>query len=505
MEEFNILLKAEHITKSFGDKMANNDISFFLQDGKVLGLLGENGAGKTTLMNILFGLLKPDNGKIFIKGKEVNFDSPLEAMLNGLGMVHQHFMLLRPMTVLENMMLSLKPEGQLLKPLEVRKKILSISDHYNLDVNPDAVIENLSVGEQQRVEILSLLLHEADIVILDEPTAVLTPQESEVLFDIIRTLVSEKKSIIFISHKLDEILEIADDVIVLRQGELVAQTKITSDTNKSELTDLMVGRNIVFDYSKRKPIQDELRLEVKNLTVKKENNVAKVDDINFSINKGEILAIAGVDGNGQSELCDALMGLSDDLSGSINLLNKELVGKTTKEILAMKVGYIPEDRQLSGLVMDWSIEDNLILKNREKKPYSNKVFLNPKEIDLFSKDMIKRFNISCESADEEVKSLSGGNQQKVILAREMEFQPNLLIACHPTRGLDIGASEYVRSSIMRLRERGSSVLLISADLEEIYQLADKILVMFRGKSMGVVSTDTSISQIGLMMAGELNE
>lgn len=505
MEEFNILLKAEHITKSFGDKLANNDISFFLQDGKVLGLLGENGAGKTTLMNILFGLLKPDQGKIFIKDKEVNFDSPLEAMKNGLGMVHQHFMLLRPMTVLENMMLSLKPEGQLLKPNEVKKKIIEISDHYNLSVNPDDVIENLSVGQQQRVEILSLLLHEADIVILDEPTAVLTPQESEVLFDIIRTLISEKKSIIFISHKLDEILEIADDVIVLRQGELVAQTTITSTTNKSELTDLMVGRNIVFDYSKRKPIQCDTRLIVKNLTVKKRNNVAKVDDMSFSINKGEILAIAGVDGNGQSELCDALMGLNEHVSGSIKLLNKELVKKTTKEILKMKVGYIPEDRQLSGLVMDWSIEDNLILKNREKKPYSNKIFLNKKEINLFSKDMIKRFHISCESAEEKISALSGGNQQKVILAREMEFQPNLLIACHPTRGLDVGASEYVRSSIMRLRERGSSVLLISADLEEIFQLADKVLVMFRGKSMGIVSTDTSISQIGLMMAGEINE
>ncbi len=502
MRDYSILLQANNITKKFGSKVANDNISFFLKNGKVLGLLGENGAGKTTLMNVLFGLRKPDSGEIFIKGKKVNFKNPLEAMENGLAMVHQHFMLLRPMTVLENMMLSLKPKGQILNPKEVEKKIIELSDHYNLDVDPNVKIKDLSVGQQQRVEILSVLLHEAEVVILDEPTAVLTYQESQVLFKIIRKLISEDKSIIFISHKLDEILEIADDVIVLRNGKLVGETEITKNTDKQELTDLMVGRNVSFDYSSRSKVEDEDGLVVKNLTVQKENEVAKVDNINFSIKKGEILAIVGVDGNGQKELCNAIMGQEENVKGSANLLNTELVGKTTKEILKMKVGYIPQDRQLSGLVLDWKIEDNLILKNYEKKPYSNKLFLNRGKIDDFCQDMVKRFHIATESTQDKVKFLSGGNQQKVILAREMEFQPSLLIACHPTRGLDVGSSEYVRSSIMRLRERKTSVLLVSADLEEVFQLADRILVMFRGKSMGIVDKNTSISQIGLMMAGE---
>ena len=498
-------IEMRSITKRFGSLVANNNIDFILKKKSIHALLGENGAGKTTLMNQLFGLSIADEGTILVEGENFNLEhSPQESMKKGIGMVHQHFMLIKNMSVCENIMLANEDENfPLLNPKITKDKIIKLSDKYHLGVNPNSIIENLSVGQQQRVEILSALYKETNTLILDEPTAVLTPEEVDDLFVILRELRDSGKSIIIITHHLNEIMDIADEVTVLRNGDLIGCYPINEKTSTQELSRLMVGRDVTFNFEKEEVTSDENVLEVKNLTYI-HDNIKLVNNISFEIKKGEILAIAGVDGNGQKELCETLVGLNKFDSGSI-ILNRIDISKTNVNYrIKNGISYIPQDRQKSGLVMDWSISDNLILKTYEREPISNKIFVSTKIAKKQADRMIKKYNIKSQDNEDKANQLSGGNQQKVILAREMDRGPALLIASHPTRGLDVGAMEYVRNQMLELRNNGDSVLLISADLEEIFQVADRIAVIFKGKFMGILTPDCGIEKIGHMMAG-LNE
>jgi simple sugar transport system ATP-binding protein len=498
-------IEMKAITKRFGSLVANNKIDFTLKKGSIHALLGENGAGKTTLMNQLFGLSVADEGSILVDNEPLNLEhSPQESMKRGISMVHQHFMLIKNMSVCENVMLANEDENfPLLNPKSTNDKIKALSDKYHLGVNPTSVIENLSVGQQQRVEILSALYKKTNTLILDEPTAVLTPEEVEDLFVILRELKKNGKSIIIITHHLNEIMDIADEVTVLRNGDLIGCYPINENTSTQELSRLMVGRDVSFDFEKETIKATEKIIEVKNLSYSKDN-IKYVDDISFDIKKGEIFAIAGVDGNGQKELCETLVGLNKMDSGSIILKDKEISKTNVNYRIKNGLSYIPQDRQKSGLVMDWSISDNLILKTYEREPIANKIFVSKKVAKIQADRMIKKYNIKSQDNEDKANQLSGGNQQKVILAREMDRGPALLIASHPTRGLDVGAMEYVRNQMLELRNTGGSVLLISADLEEIFQIADRIAVIFKGKFMGILKPDCGIAKIGRMMAG-LNE
>jgi len=497
------ILQMKGISKFFGDMAANDNVNFSLEKGTVHGLLGENGAGKTTLMNVLFGLLKPDGGTIFIEGNPVTIHSPAQAMELGIGMVHQHFMLVPTMTVTENVMLGLHlPKFPLLNPSLVKQRINELSQQFALDVDPDALISQLSVGQQQRVEIITALYHETTILILDEPTAVLTPDEAKELFVILRTLKAHGTSVVLISHKLEEIIAIADEVTVLRNGELVGFTKIDKEvTRKEDLSAMMVGREVSFDFKKQKGTSMHEVLSVRELCVNNERGVQALDHMTFTVRRGEILAIAGVDGNGQKELCEVLTGLRQPGSGAITLNGNDITQASPKQINELNVAYVPEDRQKSGLIMDWDISKNLVLKNFRKKPFTKGLFLSKKEMDEAAEQAVEAFKIKTDQVSTLVKNLSGGNQQKVILARELATDPDLLIVSHPTRGLDIGAMEYVRSILIAKRNAGVGVLLVSADLEEIFQTADRILVIYNGRVMGIVNPDVGIQKVGQMMAG----
>lgn len=501
-----LAVEMREITKVFKKVAANDKVYFQLRKGTIHGLLGENGAGKTTLMNCLYGLYQPEGGKIFINDTEVKIDSPQKAMSLGVGMVHQHFMLVRPMTVVENIMLGLPSKrGTLLDTVRVQRELLALSKRFNLNVDPKAKIWQLSVGEQQRAEILSAIYRGAEILILDEPTAVLTPKEAQELFEILRMMRNDGKSVILISHKLEEILAIVDEVTVLRDGRLVSQAKVTAQTTKRDLSKMMVGRDVLFNFKHKEAVTGETKLTVKNLRALDDKGLPALNDVSFSLRAGEVLGIAGVDGNGQKELCEVLTGLRPTTSGEILLNDKALSGSNPHTFINEGIAHIPEDRQKTGLAINMSISRNLILKEFNKSRFSRRGLLNFKVIKENAERLMEEYGIKANGIHMKVKDLSGGNQQKVILARELSSKPEIIIANQPTRGLDIGATEYVRQKLLEEIAKGAGLLLISADLEEILQLSDRIAVMYEGQIMGILGRNASVDEIGLLMAGVRTE
>lgn len=490
------------VSKIFGKTIANDKVDLKIRKGSIHGLLGENGAGKSTLMNILYGLYKPEEGEVLIRGEEVTIDSPLKAMALGIGMVHQHFMLARPLTVTENIMLGTKSKrGFLLDNKRVAKEITEVSDRYNLGVDPNAKIEDLAVGQQQRVEILSAIYQGADILILDEPTAVLTPQESEELFVILRKMREDGKSVILITHKLDEIMEIVDEISVLRDGKFIGSLMMDETVTKDKLTQMMVGREVLFDFSEAGELKKPkgVKLQLKDIHAKNKHGVEILKGISFDIHEGEILGLAGVDGNGQKELAEVLTGLCKVTSGHIVFDGKEIENRKPIDYINDRIAHVPEDRQTTGVAMDFSIKNNLIIKNHGAKKFRKGPIINYDIVNSYAEDLMEKFKIKATGRNEKVKNLSGGNQQKVVLARELSDDPQLLITSHPTRGLDIGATEYVRGQILSQRNKGVACLLISADLEEILQLSDRIAVIYDGRITGILGRNATPEEIGYLM------
>jgi ABC-type uncharacterized transport system ATPase subunit len=494
-------LELRNITKRFGTLVANDNISLTLAPGEILSLLGENGAGKSTLMNVLYGLLQPDEGQILLDDKEVKFSGPGEAMAAGVGMVHQHFMLIPVFTVAENVVLGHEPTGKVgnLDLDAARKLVKEISDRFGFDIDPDAKIQDLPVGAQQRVEIIKSLARDAKILVLDEPTAVLTPQETDELMDIMRGLSKNGTSIIFITHKLREVQKVADRIIVIRQGKVVSEA--SPKATAGELASLMVGREVDLDTQKSKANLGAETLVVKDLTVLDDRNQQMVNGITFSVKDGEILAIAGVQGNGQTELAEAILGLRKIYSGSIEVAGQDLTKSNVRQVLQAGVGYIPEDRKKDGLVGQFTIAENLMLDGSFGKPFAKGVQIDFAKRDEIAAKLIKEFDIRTPSADTLAKQLSGGNQQKVVVAREMSRDLKVLIASQPTRGVDVGSIEFIHEQIVAARDAGKTVVIISTELDEVLALADRIAVMYRGQIVGIVDAKTSREKLGKMMAG----
>jgi general nucleoside transport system ATP-binding protein len=497
------VLELRGITKSFPGVLANDAIDLSVEKGKILALLGENGAGKTTLMNILYGLYKPDKGQIFINGEEVSIHGPNDAIARGIGMVHQHFMLVPVMTATENVMLGVEPvrNGVFLDKARVAKRIEEISAQYNLEVDPDAKIGDLPVGAQQRVEIIKVLYRQADILILDEPTAVLTPQEVEGLFKIMHSLIADGKSIIFITHKLKEVLAIADDIIVLRSGRVVGGVS-AKDASQEKLAAMMVGREVNLVVKKKPASPKEVVLSVKDLQVQDERKNLTVNGATFEVHAGEVLGIAGVQGNGQTELVYALTGLAPVVSGTINLAGKAVRRSSPRNVLERGVAHIPEDRQRHGLILSFPIHDNMVLCTYYQPPFAKGIALQQKVIVETAEKLVKQFDVRAPNVFVPVSTLSGGNQQKVIVAREFSRPIKLLIASQPTRGLDVGSIEYIHSRIVEKRDEGAAVLLVSPELDEIIALSDRIAVMYKGQIVEIVpAAKVNKAYLGLLMAG----
>ncbi len=499
MEE---ILRMEGISKRFGNFYANKNISLSIAKGEVHTLLGENGAGKSTLMNILIGLYQPTEGKIFFKGQEVHIESPDHAARLGIGMVHQHFMLVKAMTVFENIILGEKhSKGLFINRDARRKEIIELSERYGLDIEPDKLITDLAVGAQQRVEILKALYHGAELLILDEPSAALTDTEVEGLFAIMHKLTAEGKSIIFISHKMREVLHISDRITILRLGEVVT-TVDRGEVDGQKLADLMIGRELKPSHYEKKNAAYDPVVELKNVDFNKTNKHNGLNGVSLTVNKGEIVGIAGVDGNGQTQLAQVIAGVIAPDSGMVTLSEKTVHVFDPNDFIAQGVAHIPEDRNLQGLVGDMTIADNLILKETSNPKFSSGIFLRQGVIKQYAKEMIQKYDIRCQGYDQDVRSLSGGNQQKVILSRELESDPDLLIAVHPTRGLDIGAADFVHEQMIRAREKNVGILLISADFDEVLEMSDRILVIFEGQIMGEYSgKNPPIEEISLAMTG----
>ncbi len=497
------VLELRGITKSFPGVLANDSIDLSVEKGKILALLGENGAGKTTLMNILYGLYKPDKGQIFINGEEVTIQGPSDAIARGIGMVHQHFMLIPVMTTTENVMLGVEPirNGIFLDKAKVAKRILEISKQYDLEVNPNAYISDLPVGSQQRVEIIKVLYRQADILILDEPTAVLTPQEVEGLFKVLRSLVASGKSVIFITHKLKEVLAIADTISVLRGGRVVGTMK-TQEATQEKLATLMVGREVNLVVKKKPASPGGVVLSVKDLCVRDESQSMTVDGASFEVHAGEVLGVAGVQGNGQTELVYALTGLAPVLSGEISIMGKPVRHSSPRNILERGVAHIPEDRQRHGLILPFPVHDNLVLCTYYQPPFTKGLDLQQKIIIETAEKLVNQFDVRTPNVFVPVFTLSGGNQQKVIVAREFSRPIKLLIASQPTRGLDVGSIEYIHSRIVEKRDEGTAVLLVSPELDEIIALSDRIAVMYKGKIVDIVpAAKVNKAYLGLLMAG----
>jgi simple sugar transport system ATP-binding protein len=494
-------LELRNITKRFGTLVANDNISLTLAPGEILSLLGENGAGKSTLMNVLYGLLQPEEGQILIDDKPVKFSGPGDAMAAGVGMVHQHFMLIPVFTVAENVVLGHEPTGKVgnLDLDAARKLVKEISDRFGFDIDPDAKVQDLPVGAQQRVEIIKSLARDAKILVLDEPTAVLTPQETDELMDIMRGLSKNGTSIIFITHKLREVQKVADRIIVIRQGKVVSEA--SPKATAGELASLMVGREVDLDTKKNAAKLGAETLVVKNLTILDDRNQQMVDGISFSVNDGEILAIAGVQGNGQTELAEAILGLRKIHSGSITVAGKDLTKSNVRQVLEAGVGYIPEDRKKDGLVGEFSIAENLMLDGSFGKPFAKGVQIDFAKRDEIASKLIQEFDIRTPSASTLAKQLSGGNQQKVVVAREMSRDLRVLIASQPTRGVDVGSIEFIHEQIVASRDAGKTVVIISTELDEVLALADRIAVMYRGRIVGIVDAKTTREKLGKMMAG----
>lgn len=498
------VVEMKNVTKKFGNFTANESINLTIHKGEVHALLGENGAGKTTLMNVLYGLYRPTEGEIFINGKKVEMDNPNVAIANGIGMVHQHFMLVEPFTVTENIILGMETTklGGYIDMNKAKAEVKALSEKYGLTVEPDAKIQDITVGMQQRVEILKALYRGADILILDEPTAVLTPQEIQDLIKIIRNLTEEGKSIIIITHKLKEIKAVADYCTIIRRGKHI-DTVLVSDVDENDLASKMVGREVSFVVEKDEQEQGEVVLKLENLVVKDNRGINKVDGLTLEVHKGEILGLAGVDGNGQSELIEAITGLRKIESGKVIMNGVDVTSKTPKEIIDAKMSTIPEDRQKRGLVLEYSIAENMILENYMKEPFSKKGrVLNHTEIEKHAKKLIEEFDVRPTNEKTPVGALSGGNQQKVIIAREVTNNPDVLIAAQPTRGLDVGAIEYVHKSLVAQRDDNKAVLLVSLELDEVMNVSDRIAVIYEGKIVGIIDAKSADENtIGLMMAG----
>ena len=501
-----IVIVLRGITKYFPNTIANDHIDLELRRGEVLALLGENGAGKTTLMNILYGMYQPDEGEILIDGKPVKIHSPHNAMEYGIGMIHQHFTLIPVHSVVENVILGTRPRrGERLRIEEEAKKIQQLGERYGLEVNPYALVGQLPVGVQQRVEILKALYRNARVLIMDEPTAVLTPQETDKLFQFIRDFRNRGNSVIFITHKLNEVMEIADRITVLRDGRVVGNI-LRAEASEKKLAHLMVGRDLLVITKKEATEFGPTVLEVKGLEVLGKRGTKAVDDLSFTVRKGEIFGIAGVSGNGQEELAEALCGLRAVSKGQIILSGKELTNKDALSVIQNGVGYIPADRQKEGLITDMSVAENLILKSYFDPSFVTYGWLNQRRIQSTAQQLVNDFAIKTPSLATKVKALSGGNQQKVVVAREMVIGTELLVAVQPTRGLDVGATEYVHSVLIREREQGRAILLISTELSEVMSLSDRIGVMYKGKLLKVIpSQEATVEEIGLLMAGVVEE
>jgi len=501
------VLELFKITKRFPGVLANDHISLRLEKGEILALLGENGAGKTTLMNILYGLYSPDEGTIKVNQKEISISNPRDAIDNGIGMVHQHFMLVPVLSVTENVMLGneFTKSGVFLDKQKAAKRIREISDQFNLNINPDAIVEDLPVGLQQRVEIIKILFRNAEILIMDEPSAVLTPQEVDELFKIMHNLVDQGKSIIFITHKLKEVMECADRIMVIRSGKVVGEaTPQTADTMK--LASMMVGRPVELNVQKEKSKPSEIILDVNDLSIVDKNKKVVVNKVSFDVRAGEILGIAGVQGNGQTELVCALTGLLKSISGSVKILGKNLTNSSPRKITETGVAHIPEDRQKDGLVLPFPVHDNLVLNTYYYPPYAKGILIQPDEIKENAKKLVSDFDIRTPGITAETSGLSGGNQQKVIVAREFSRPIRLLIASQPTRGLDVGSIEYIHRRMIEKRDKGTAILLVSTELDEVMQLSDRIAVMYRGEIITIVDSDmVTKEELGLLMAGVKTE
>jgi general nucleoside transport system ATP-binding protein len=494
-------LELRGITKIFGSLVANDHIDLVVEPGEIHALLGENGAGKSTLMNVLYGFYDPDAGEILINDEPRVFAGPGEAMSAGIGMVHQHFMLVPVFTVAENVILGHEPlkGGSIIDLPRARALVRDISDRFGFDIDPDALIEDLPVGAQQRVEIIKALSREAKVLILDEPTAVLTPQETDELIEIMRQLKASGTSIVFITHKLREVRAVADRITVIRRGKVVG----TADPSASELelASAMVGRSVALGVEKGPAKPGKTRLKVSNLTVRSDAGVAAVKDVSFDIASGEILAVAGVQGNGQTELTETILGMHSGATGSIVLGGNELVGRSIREVLRAGVGFVPEDRSKDGLISAFSIAENLILDQHDQPPFAKRVSIDQKVVAEHAAQYMEQFDVRAGSASDLASTLSGGNQQKVVLAREMSRPLQLFIASQPTRGLDVGSIEFVHKRIVAERDAGTAVLMVSTELDEVLGLADRIAVMYRGQIIGIVPGNTSRDVLGLMMGG----
>jgi ABC-type uncharacterized transport system ATPase subunit len=490
------------ITKRFPGIVANDKVNLVVKKGEIHALLGENGAGKSTLMNILFGLYQPDEGEILINEKPVQITSPNVANDLGIGMVHQHFMLVEPFTVTENIVLGSEPRSGLKIDIEKAvKEVEAISNRYGLKVDPHAKIEEISVGMQQRVEILKTLYRGADILIFDEPTAVLTPQEIHELIEIMRNLVKEGKTIILITHKLKEIMAVCDTVTIIRRGKVIDSVAV-KDTNPDELAAKMVGREVTFRVDKKPSEPKEVILSVENVTALGNRGVNALNNISFEVRAGEILGIAGVDGNGQSELIEVLTGLRKVQQGRVLLKGKEITNRSPREISESGLSHIPEDRHKRGLVLDFTMSENMVLETYFHPTFNKNGFLDYEAIDKYAAKLIEEFDVRTPSIYTPARALSGGNQQKAIIAREVDKNPDLLIAAQPTRGLDVGAIEYIHKRLVEQRDKGKAVLLISLELDEIMNLSDRIAVIYEGQIVGIVDPKATTEQeLGLMMSG----
>ena len=493
-----IELKA--ITKKFGSLVANDSIDLKVSRGEIHAILGENGAGKSTLMNIVYGLVKADSGKIFVEDQEVSINEPADALRYGIGMVHQHFMLIPVFTVAENIALGREESrGVFLTLDEVKKKIKALADEFKFDIDPDALIEDLPVGVQQRVEIIKALIYEAMVLILDEPTAVLTPQETDELLHIMRTLREKGTSIIFITHKLREVKDVADKITIIRLGKVVGTT--SPDTSQEDLASMMVGRQVDLTPNKGEIKQGRVILDINKLNVSNSLGRKIINSLSLQVKAGEILAIAGVQGNGQSELTRAILNLEDHVEGSIKLDEEEILGLTVQDALRKGIAYIPESRELDGLIGSFSIAENLILDVHDLAPVASRGQLNNDYINQNSTKLVKEFDIRTQSIFENVSALSGGNKQKVVLARELSRDVKLVVASQPTRGLDVGSIEFVYEKLLSERSANRAILLISSELDEVLELADRIAVIYKGEIVGEVGPNVSREKLGLMMAG----
>lgn len=489
------------ICKSFQGVHANKDINFEVSSGEILGLLGENGAGKTTLMNILYGIYQPDSGTILINGKPVRISNPVESINLGIGMIHQHFMLIQNHSVIENIALGYKDTPFFFPRKVLRQKIKAFSSQFDFQIDLDQKVWQLSAGEQQRVEIIKTLLNGADLLILDEPTSVLTPQQIKELIEILRRMKAAGHSVIFISHKLDEIMEICDRVTVLRKGRIVGDAR-TKETDKMGLARMMVGKDVDLTMDRQKLPRGDRVLSVRNIHVTGDKGLVAVKNVSFDLYKNEIFGVAGVAGNGQRELAEAITGIRPIDSGKVLINNRDITNLSPRQIYDNGVSHVPEERIRFGIAPGLFLYDNAILKQHHRKKFSKRYFLKYESVKRHTESIINEFRVDTHSIDNQIRNLSGGNIQKLILGREISEQPQLLVASHPTYGLDVGATQFLRKHLLKLCRQGSSVLLFSEDLDEIFELCDRVAVIFAGEFMGILETDDErINDIGLMMAG----